>query len=263
MIRLYVKTHQITGLKYFGKTTREDYEKYRGSGLYWSKHCEKHGWKISTKIIAEFQDNDLELAKQFAVQFSKDNNIVKSNDWANLKEETLDGGWDYINHPDNKIKYIEKSKKTIANYSEERRIQTNSKKAVFGVKNGMYGRNRSGKNNPRFGCTISDEHKNKIKDANKNKLVVKDVLTDTIIGLIDKSHPKILSGEWVSINLGKTRTEEFKLERSRKYKELGVTPPNPKGLLWWTNGSIDLRAKICPGPSFTRGRSVNRVKKTS
>lgn len=34
---LYVKHHSITGLKYFGKTTKLDPVTYKGSGLVWRR----------------------------------------------------------------------------------------------------------------------------------------------------------------------------------------------------------------------------------
>lgn len=37
IIHLYVKIHNVTGLKYFGKTTKDPF-KYRGSGKYWLAH---------------------------------------------------------------------------------------------------------------------------------------------------------------------------------------------------------------------------------
>jgi hypothetical protein len=92
---LYVKTHNITNLKYFGKTTAKDPYSYKGSGKYWTRHINKHGYDVSTEIIGYY--NDEQECMNIALQFSNDNNIVKSSEWANLKEETLDGGWDYIN----------------------------------------------------------------------------------------------------------------------------------------------------------------------
>lgn len=41
MIYLYVKTHNITGLKYLGKTNNKDPHSYKGSGKYWILHCKK------------------------------------------------------------------------------------------------------------------------------------------------------------------------------------------------------------------------------
>lgn len=93
-IYLYVKTHNITGLKYFGKTIQDPF-KYNGSGTRWKNHLVKHGYDISTEIIAEF--TNLDECKKFALDFSKDNEIVKSSSWANLKEEDISGGFDHIN----------------------------------------------------------------------------------------------------------------------------------------------------------------------
>jgi hypothetical protein len=89
-IYLYIKTHNGTGLKYFGKTTKKDPHKYTGSGKYWKRHLKKHGSDFTTEIIASFQDDD--SCKEFALNFSKENDIVDSPNWANLQEENgLDG----------------------------------------------------------------------------------------------------------------------------------------------------------------------------
>lgn len=95
---LYVKTHNVTGLKYFGKTVRKNPQKYLGSGCRWKNHLKVHGNDISTEIIGYFTDEG--ECKRVALKFSKDNDIVNSKEWANLKEETLDGGWDHINNLD-------------------------------------------------------------------------------------------------------------------------------------------------------------------
>lgn len=87
---LYVKTHNTTGLKYFGKTTKNDPFKYKGSGTYWKKHLKKHGNDISTEIIGIFENVD--LCKKAALEFSQKYNITQSENWANLKDENgLDG----------------------------------------------------------------------------------------------------------------------------------------------------------------------------
>lgn len=90
MIYLYVKTHNVTGLKYFGKTTRKDFISYKGSGILWSRHLKKYGRDFSTELIASFEcENE---CSKFAIQYSIDNDIVNSDEWANLKEENgLDG----------------------------------------------------------------------------------------------------------------------------------------------------------------------------
>jgi len=90
---LYVKTHNITNLKYFGKTIKDPL-KYKGSGTYWLKHLSRHGYNISTEIIGFYTSED-ECIKA-AVQFSQQNNIVESTEWANLMPENgINGGLQY------------------------------------------------------------------------------------------------------------------------------------------------------------------------
>jgi hypothetical protein len=89
-IYLYVKQHSVTGLKYFGKTEKVDPYKYIGSGLYWYNHIKTYGNLIETLEVWGF-DNQ-EMCTDFALTFSKNNNIVESKEWANLKfENGLDG----------------------------------------------------------------------------------------------------------------------------------------------------------------------------
>lgn len=88
---LYIKEHSVTGLKYFGKTISKDPIKYLGSGTYWARHLEKHGKLVNTLWYRLFTDKD-EL-KSYALTFSRENNIVESKEWANLKpEDGLRGG---------------------------------------------------------------------------------------------------------------------------------------------------------------------------
>lgn len=90
IIYLYHKRHRTTGLNYFGKTTVEPYD-YYGSGKYWRRHLAKHGIDIETVSVWEFTNQDDCTA--FALNFSKEYNIVESKEWANLKpEDGKDGG---------------------------------------------------------------------------------------------------------------------------------------------------------------------------
>lgn len=92
MIHLYVKRHTKTGLKYFGKTSRKDPRTYNGSGKYWLRHIKLHGIEyVETVQVWTFTDQD--ECSAFALKYSKENDIVKSESWANLKPENgLDGG---------------------------------------------------------------------------------------------------------------------------------------------------------------------------
>lgn len=89
MFYLYIKTHNKTGLNYLGKTNREDYHAYPGSGVRWKRHLNKHGYDYSTQILLATEDKD-EL-KNTGIFFSKLFNVVDSKEWANLQEEKGDG----------------------------------------------------------------------------------------------------------------------------------------------------------------------------
>ena len=94
---LYIKKHNVTGLKYFGKTSSKDPKKYKGSGMYWLNHLKKHGNDVTTVWCQLF--NTFEELTEYCKEFSKEHNIVESKDqfgnkiWANLVPETgTDGG---------------------------------------------------------------------------------------------------------------------------------------------------------------------------
>jgi hypothetical protein len=108
-IFLYVKQHNITGLKYFGKTTRKDPKKYKGSGKYWQRHLKKHGDDITTTDVWHF-DNQHE-ASEFAVKFSIENQIVESPEWANLIIENAFGGVKGYTHTNESRKKMSESSK--------------------------------------------------------------------------------------------------------------------------------------------------------
>lgn len=86
---LYVKTHNVTGLKYLGKTSRDPF-KYRGSGKYWSNHLKFHGNDCFTELLGSY--STLEDLKTQGLRYSKLWNIVESNEWANLVPEDGYGG---------------------------------------------------------------------------------------------------------------------------------------------------------------------------
>lgn len=89
---LYKKTHE-TGLKYLGITKQDPYT-YRGSGTRWNNLLRKHGNKVDTEIL--YETTDKEKLKQKGIHFSLLWDIVKSPEWANLKIEEGDGGFDHI-----------------------------------------------------------------------------------------------------------------------------------------------------------------------
>lgn len=89
-IYLYIKTHNITGLKYLGKTSNPNPSAYKGSGKIWLRHIKSHGYDVSTTILKECSTN--EEVKKWGVYYSELWNVVDDPSWANLKPEEGDGG---------------------------------------------------------------------------------------------------------------------------------------------------------------------------
>ena len=89
-IYLYVKIHNITGLKYLGKTSNTNPTKYKGSGTVWIRHLKKYGSDVSTTILRECKDN--KEVKYWGKYYSTLWNVVDDPGWANLKPEEGDGG---------------------------------------------------------------------------------------------------------------------------------------------------------------------------
>jgi hypothetical protein len=132
-IYLYVKTHKVTGLKYFGKTTKKDPFKYNGSGTYWLNHLKKHGKLIDTEIIGTFEDEH-ECSK-FALHFSIKNNILESKEWANLRlENGIDGapiGNTFSEETIKKMSEIKKGKKPREYYVQIAKMNTGRKQTEY------------------------------------------------------------------------------------------------------------------------------------
>jgi len=84
---LYIKQHSVTGLKYFGKTTSQDPKRYLGSGKHWKNHINAHGKEFVETIWVSDPYTNKTMLTEFALTFSKENNIVESKEWANLIPE--------------------------------------------------------------------------------------------------------------------------------------------------------------------------------
>ena len=84
---LLVMEHNITGLKYFCKTTvLNRVHRYKGSGIAWLKHLRAHNFNVKVGVLGFYVEEKrcLDAAKKF----SEDNNIVNSLEWANAVPET-------------------------------------------------------------------------------------------------------------------------------------------------------------------------------
>lgn len=98
--KLYIVWHRVTGLFYFGKTTRLNAKSYCGSGKYWRDHIKKHG-KEHVELVWSKVFTDPEFLTRFALFMSEANDIVNSPNWANLKPETgTDGGYGHKHSPE-------------------------------------------------------------------------------------------------------------------------------------------------------------------
>lgn len=170
---LYVKTHNVTGLKYFGKTT-SNRKRYRGSGHHWVRHIAKHGYDVTTEIVGYFTDQ-YECMK-FALEFSEKHNIVESLEWANERPENgVDGGDTISNRtPEQKKAAQEKRRKTIANKTPQEIAEWN-KKNSDGVKRYIAENKEDHLEKSRKGAItrkinnkpVSDETRSKISAANR------------------------------------------------------------------------------------------------
>lgn len=107
---LYLKTHNVTGLKYLGKTERSDFHKYPGSGIRWKYHLNKHGHDYTTQCLLKTDSHD-EL-RETGLFFSRLWNIVCSPEFANLTEEDGNGGSNF--------KHIERTKEWANNIRQSK-----------------------------------------------------------------------------------------------------------------------------------------------
>lgn len=158
MIYLYVKTHNITGLKYLGQTTQDPFN-YLGSGLYWMRHLKEHGSDITTEIL--FEHTDISAIKEKGLYYSKMWNVVDSSEWANLTNEEGAGG------------PIFKGRKHRAESIQKMRERKLGKKFTDEHKKNLSQSHKgigAGKNNHFFGKNHSDESKKQMSVSLTGKI---------------------------------------------------------------------------------------------
>jgi hypothetical protein len=115
-IYLYKKTHNITGLKYLGKTVSTDPYKYKGSGVAWTEHINQFGYDVKTEIIKECATK--EELKTWGEYYSKLWNVVDSDEWANLIEEAGSGG-SWSESSKNKLRQTKKQELSLLTKEEK------------------------------------------------------------------------------------------------------------------------------------------------
>ena len=157
-IYLYLKTHNVTGLKYLGKTVKDPF-KYTGSGIRWKNHLKKHGNDVSTEILYQTKCED--DFKNVAIEYSKKLNIVESKEFANMTEEQGQGGATRNGY---KTSQITKNKIGAANLGN-----THSKEAKAKISLAT-----SGSRNPNYGKTASDHCKKINSKIHSGKILSKE-----------------------------------------------------------------------------------------
>jgi len=161
---LLVLTHNVTGLKYFCKTSQLDkLQYYKGSGVYWKRHRKVYGSDIKVGVLGLYYDKDRCTAA--ALKFSKEQNIVQSEEWANLIEENgLDGQGVGKNH----VLYGKPSK-----CIGQKRPQTSAK--VKGCLNGMYGKPSPMRGKKNIGASLAHKGRKRPEGGGKpSKPVVRE-----------------------------------------------------------------------------------------
>lgn len=143
MFYLYIKTHNVTGLKYLGFTSSDPY-KYQGSGTYWKAHIAKHGYNVSTEILLE-TTNKQDIIDQ-GLYYSELYEIVQSDNWANLKPEAGDGSYG--------LRHSEKTKQLL------RQISTGRPKSPETLEK---------LRNSHLGKKFSPEHRKRLSEVRKGK----------------------------------------------------------------------------------------------
>jgi len=222
IIYLYVKQHSITGLKYFGMTTKLNPFTYKGSGKYWSKHIKKHG-RDYIKTLDVWGFDDQKLCTEFALKFSRDNNIVNSNQWANLIEEIGISGRirGQSGSPRSEECRIKISEKALGRKSWNKGLTKENDPRVAKISQSLSGIKKNSEHIEKLKIPKSDEHKQKIKEI-MNKDKYKNLLADRVRGIPrteEQKHKQRLAmiGR-PGANKGKPMSEESKRKLSESQK---------------------------------------------
>ncbi len=198
---LCVKTHNVTGLKYFCKTTKNNYKSYSGSGIYWKRHLKEHGWDFTTELIGFYTNK--EECTAMAIEFSIKNDIVNTINesgnkiWANqIIENGLDGG------DTGRTNYGPMSPETKQKLSDSKKGQEPWNKNKTGV--------TSGNKRPR-----SEATKKLLSEANKGKKRDPGAIKKTADKLRGRKRPEI-SKALTGIKRSSETIEKMKLAQQNK-----------------------------------------------
>lgn len=231
---IYKVENLLNGHFYVGKHKTNDLnDGYMGSGKLINDAIRKHGIENFKKIIIAVLPSEEEMNRMEAEIVNEE--LVGNPSCYNMRVGG-EGGWTHVNaDPET---YVKKSMATVARWSPEFREQVNAKKRRVGKNNGMYGRDRSGPNNPRFGAVVSEETRRKISEANRGK----------------KGH----SRKWTPEQRERMRISKLGMIQSDDTKKkISIAISATK---WWNDGSNQVRTAVCPA-GYRAGRlSFRRAK---
>ena len=171
---LLVMEHNITGLKYFCKTTLLDrVHRYKGSGVVWTKHMREHGFNVKVGLLGFYIDKDrcLNAAKNFSIE----NNIVDSDEWANLVIETGKNGASLIG--ERNPFYGRKHSSEVIEQMRVQRLGISVNKGAYRspeqrakISASLKGRKNQAVALAMTGRKLSEETKTKIAEAGKKRI---------------------------------------------------------------------------------------------
>lgn len=260
MIRLLIKTHKVTGLKYLCVTNKDNFVKYRGSGIYWTRHLNKHGVNITTRVLYEAEKKNIDF-KNVCLYYSMIYDVVNSSKWANLipengntvkhnkktsvegKKNIGDGIRNFYasSESDDTRKKISDTSKKYWNIPEHRqKMIAAAKKASTPVV-----RAKISKTISQYITNMTTEEKN-----NFNKSVSKGILS-----MSDES--KHLRAERIRESFKKSESHFNYVERM-KIERIGSGNPAAKRVFW--KGEIFLTRKDFEAKMKERGLSVRRCR---
>lgn len=225
MYWLMVKTHNKTGLKYLCQTRREDPFSYPGSGKYWRLHLDEHGYDYSTEILGQYPTQ--EELKEAGVRYSTLHSVVESEEWANLREESGDGG------DTSKTDGYKEGMKKRRSYS--------------GKSNPNYGKvgSWSGKVGPNVGLKWYNDGKEELLCGEKPSGWIEGRLKVTCAHC-GKETNLTNHTRWHGDNCNRNET--------RKKQSQALI-----GKVWWTNGKDTKKSVHAPGIGWVRGRNRNSL----
>jgi len=167
-VTLYIATHK-TGYKYFGKTelyfTQEELQKsYHGSGIGWKEYLLQNGDDVTMEIHGIYNKSDV---KEIALKFSRDNNIVESELWANRKEEDGFTGGRHSKESKEKMSEAKKGKPLSEEHKEAlKKCERNTRKHLTSGHSKKISESNKGISKG-LGVSKSKEHKENISKGRK------------------------------------------------------------------------------------------------